>query len=128
MQHVAVEGLSSQEIVGGRLLVVEAAEVDVLRGAGAAPEAEVERQGALEHPPVGPDRDEPREEAIERNRLAQPDQRDPGLRRVVLEALVERGAKRLRGRVPHVPLGLALSDRSMRSMTRRSAPAAARRS
>jgi hypothetical protein len=33
--------------------------------AGAAAEAEVERQGALEHPPVGRDRDEPREEAIE---------------------------------------------------------------
>ena len=34
-------------------------------GGGAAAEAEVERQGALEHPPVGRDRDEPREEAIE---------------------------------------------------------------
>ena len=66
--------LGGDEIGGGRLLVVASNQVDVLGGATAVLEAEVEREGALEDPASWGGHDQACEQAVEHDGLPQPHQ------------------------------------------------------
>jgi hypothetical protein len=71
-----VDLLRRDKIIGGRPLVIPAAEVHILRRAKSRPEAKVERECALEDAPVGRHGHQMRQQPFERDELAQPYQRN----------------------------------------------------
>lgn len=126
--EVVAEGdsLRREQIVGGHPFVVPAAEVQVLRRPEARTQTEVQRDRALEDPPVRRCDHETRQESLERDQLAQAHERNillPGLRE---ESLLQRGPKRGGRRVSHA--GTLRSAPSMSAATRRLRSAAPCRS
>jgi hypothetical protein len=83
------------------LFVVGATEIDVLRRAGSKAEPHIERKCSLEHPTPAFGRGEASQESLEGHALSQPHQRDPAGRGLGLQALIERGAERLRRPISH---------------------------
>lgn len=117
-----VNPLRREQIVGGRPLVLPAAEVQVLRDSEAGGEAKVECQRALGDPPVGRRYQPP----LERDHLAQAHHQDTGAARRGEQALLEGRAERGGGRVPHV--ATLRSAPSISAITRRPRSAAPLRS
>ena len=112
-----IGGLRAEEVSSRSLLVVTAAEVDILGRPGTGAEPVVQRQGSLEDPAVACYGDEASQQPVEDDGLPQAHERDAGFLRSVQETPPESGPEASRGRILHA--GRAPRAPATRLSTRR---------